>query len=56
MKFLRCLFCNGELDIIAEEGIEKIVECRSCDRTQIEKPKKKEPEVFVRRKLQNGIK
>jgi hypothetical protein len=49
MKFLRCLFCSGELDIIAEEGIDKIVACRSCERPQPEKPKKKEPEVFKRR-------
>ncbi len=52
MKFLRCLFCQGELDIVAEEGIDKIVECRSCEHSTInEKSKKKEPEVFIRRKI-----
>ncbi len=52
MKFLRCLNCDGQLEIIAEEGIDKIVQCCSCEQPTIyEKPKRKEPEVVIRRKI-----
>jgi len=52
MKILACLKCDGELDIISEEGIHKFVKCRSCDYTSEKKYKKTypQPEVVIIRK------
>lgn len=44
MKFLGCLSCKGELDVIGEDGIRKIVKCRNCGFTS-ERHNKKVPEI-----------
>lgn len=50
MKFLQCIFCKGELEIVSDKGIQKKVKCLGCGFTN--SPETKEPEVFViRRKL-----
>lgn len=51
MKFLTCLFCEGELDIVGEEGYRKIVKCRSCNKHEVSSFQKKEPEVTIIRKI-----
>lgn len=49
MKFLQCLICEGELDIIGEDSFLKKVKCQDCGFTSIEKNRKKEPEIIKRR-------
>lgn len=55
MKLLQCLFCEGELDIIGEEGYLKKVKCKDCGFTSSnkysERPSKKEPEILIKRKI-----
>lgn len=50
MKLLHCLLCEGELDIIGEEGYRKIVKCKKCGFNSGETKHKKEPEVVVIRR------
>lgn len=50
MKILLCVACRGELDVIDNHGIVKIVKCKSCGLTNAESAKLKEPEVLVIRK------
>ena len=49
MKFLKCILCEGELDVLGEDGHRKITKCRECDH-QPTKLRKKEPEVVIIRK------
>lgn len=49
MKFLGCLSCKGELDVIGEDGIHKIVKCRSCGFTS-GRGNKKTPEIVLIKK------
>lgn len=54
MKLLECNICLGELDIIGEEGIHKLVKCRDCGFTSGKEKLKKsipQPEVVIRRKV-----
>jgi hypothetical protein len=46
MNIINCLICEGELDIIKEEGYRKFVKCRKCGFANIDE-KVKEPEVFI---------
>ena len=51
MKFLKCLLCGGELDVIGALNYEKIVKCRKCNYTSSNS--KKEPEItIIKRKIQ----
>lgn len=51
MKLLQCLICNGELDIVGEEGYVKKVKCQSCFFESSEnKSEKKEPEIIIKRR------
>ena len=55
MKFLTCLFCDGELELLNpfEKTFSKKVKCKKCGFTSDNKKDKKEnlPEVtFIRRK------
>ena len=51
MKLLKCLLCDGEMDIIGNErNINKKVRCRQCGYNNVDEPAKKEPEVFVIRR------
>lgn len=43
MKFLRCLLCDNEVDIIGWEGYNKFVKCRKCEAANY----KKEPEITI---------
>lgn len=54
MKLLQCLICNGELDIVGEEGYFKKVKCQVCDFSSSGKPEKKEPEVITRKAYNRG--
>lgn len=45
MKFLECLICDGELDIIAESGYVKSVKCKKCNNSP--NAEKKETEVLI---------
>lgn len=49
MLFLRCLSCKGELDVIGEDGIRKIVKCRNCGFTS-GRGDKKMPEIVLIKK------
>ncbi len=52
MKILECDICQGELDIISEEGITKQVRCRDCGFTSGKEKAKRtfnQPEVVIRR-------
>lgn len=46
MKILRCLSCKGELDVIGDDGIRKIVKCRDCNFTS-GNVRRRDPEVLV---------
>lgn len=46
MKFLECLLCESEVNIIGSTNYEKIVKCNKCDFQQ----SKKEPEITIIRK------
>jgi len=55
MKFLKCIFCNGELDIIGNfNKYNKKVKCLSCGFTNnnanIVNTDKKSPEIFIIKK------
>lgn len=55
MKFLICLFCDGELDLLDSESYIKKVRCKNCGYISIpkwtpEKNEKKEPEVVILRR------
>lgn len=55
MKILNCLYCEGELDIVGEEGIRKLVKCRSCGFTSKNNYFNKSPEiVIIKRKINTG--
>lgn len=49
MKFLQCIFCRGELEILQDNGsIQKKVKCSGCGFTNLAETK--EPEVVVIRR------
>jgi hypothetical protein len=48
MKFLQCMFCRGELEILQDKGIHKKVKCSSCGFTN--NSEVKEPEVVIIRR------
>lgn len=50
MKFIQCMFCKGELEILPEKGssIRKKVKCTNCGFTNGSEPK--EPEVVIIRR------
>lgn len=49
MKLLKCLMCNGEIDIVgAERAVSKKTKCRKCGFTNHEE--KVAPEVIIRRR------
>lgn len=50
MKFLSCLVCSGELEVINndEPTSHKKIKCRKCGFGSVEH--KKEPEIIVRRR------
>lgn len=52
MKFLKCIFCDGELDILSpnDRSINKKTKCRKCGFSNAENAEKKEPEVLIIRK------
>lgn len=53
MKLLECNICQGELDIIGEDGICKLIKCQKCGFTSNKEKNKKsisQPEVVIRRK------
>lgn len=52
MKILNCLFCEGELDVVGEEGYRKKVLCRDCGYQSDNIVAKKEPEVMFIRKIE----
>lgn len=48
MKFLKCLICKGEIDLVGNDSlVERKVKCRKCGYSN---DKDKQPEVFVIRK------
>jgi DNA-directed RNA polymerase subunit RPC12/RpoP len=53
MKILKCIVCDGEIDIINEDNsIFKKVKCRKCGFTNlVPKKETKYPEIIIRRKL-----
>lgn len=49
MKLLKCIICNGEIDIIGNErAVSKKTKCRKCGLTSYEE--KMAPEVIIRRR------
>ena len=51
MSFLTCIFCKGELTVLASEGITKKVECSCCGFTNHTLvAKKQEPEIIIYRR------
>lgn len=56
MKFLKCIFCDGELDILFNDrSINKKVKCHKCGFSNAnESSEKKEPEVLIIRKRSIG--
>ena len=49
MKFLRCIVCKGEVDIINNDrSINKKIKCHKCGFTN--SPPAKEPEIIVIKK------
>lgn len=49
MKLLKCIICNGEIDIIGNErAVSKKTKCRKCGLTSHEE--KVAPEVIIRRR------
>jgi len=54
MKILRCIICNGEVDILdSNETINKKIKCRKCGFTNGQIYKQKEPEIVVIRRKHN---
>lgn len=50
MKILSCLICEGELNIIEENGHIKRVRCQKCDYVS---PEDKGPEItIIKRRIQ----
>lgn len=51
MKILKCIICDGEVDILNEDTCSnKKVKCRKCGFTNANIKEKKEPEIFIIRK------
>ena len=51
MKLLKCLLCDGEVDIVGNErNINKKVRCRQCGYNNVDEPARKEPEVVIIRR------
>lgn len=51
MKFLKCIFCAGELDVLFNDrSIVKKTKCRKCGFSNAENVEKKEPEILIIRK------
>lgn len=49
MKLLKCLLCEGELDIVGNfKSSHKKVKCKKCGYTNVDKTK--DPEIYVIRK------
>ena len=49
MKFLKCIVCDGEVDIISpDRATNKKIKCRKCGFTNCSE--RKEPEIVVIRK------
>ena len=49
MKLLRCIICEGEVDLLSDDRlIEKKIKCRKCGFTNDHAPR--EPEVVIIRK------
>jgi hypothetical protein len=49
MKFLRCIVCNGEVDIISTDRcVSKKIKCRKCGFANYSESK--EPEIVIIRK------
>jgi hypothetical protein len=53
MKLLKCLLCNGEVDIINHErSINKQVKCQKCHYSNDAAQTRKTPEIlFIRKKI-----
>ena len=53
MKLLKCIVCNGEVDIVGNEyAINKLIQCRQCGFSN-QNVAKKEPEVVIIKKRIN---
>ena len=51
MKILRCIVCNGEVDVLdGDKSVNKTVKCRCCGFTNSQIYKRKEPEVLIIRR------
>ena len=51
MKILKCIICNGEVELVVEDrSTNKKVRCNKCGFTNCITPNIKEPEIFIIRK------
>ena len=58
MKFLKCIFCEGELEIIGNfHKFNKKIKCLSCGFTNHNhsSAEKKVPEIFIIKKNSNSL-
>jgi DNA-directed RNA polymerase subunit RPC12/RpoP len=52
MKILKCIICNGEIEIVNNDGsIFKKVKCRKCGFNNLSKKIGKYPEIIIRKKI-----
>ena len=51
MKFLKCLICQGEIDIIdSSAALDKKVKCRRCGFSNRQENRNPEPEIVIMRR------
>lgn len=51
MKFLKCIICNGEVDIVdPDRGTNKKIKCRKCGFTNGSQEDSKSPEIVIIRR------